>query len=134
MVTRRALVLGVGAVVGPGASTWPHPVVRRRVERCAEWGARPPVEPPAPVSRPPERIVVHHTATPNVADGSRRHGSLDALLAGDRMVEGAHAYGQNRKPIGIETEGTYVDEIPPAVQWDALVWLRAEVALELTRG
>ena len=114
-----------GAVVGSGASAWPLPAARRRVERCSERGARPPVEPPVAVRRPPERIVVHHTATDDVADGSRQHGSLDALPAGDRMVEGAHAYGRNRTSIGIETEGAYVDGTPPAVQWDALVRLCA---------
>ncbi|MFE9748750.1 peptidoglycan recognition family protein [Saccharothrix saharensis] len=161
MLSRRAVVLGVGAVVGLGASALPPRPARRRIERCAEWGARTPAERPAVVDRRPERILVHHTATENVADGSRRHahelarffqslhmdangwgdtgqhftitrggvvlegrhGSVDALLAGDRMVEGAHAFGQNRNSIGIENEGTYVDGVPPAVQWDALVWL-----------
>ncbi|ONI80223.1 hypothetical protein ALI22I_43350 [Saccharothrix sp. ALI-22-I] len=165
VVSRRAVLLGVGAVVGLGASTLPPRAVRRRIEPCAEWGARPPVEQPVSLSRKPERIIVHHTATENVADGSRqhaherarffqglhmdvndwgdtgqhftitrggvllegRHGSLDALLAGDRMVEGAHAFGQNRNSIGIENEGTYIDQTPPAVQWDALVWLCAVI-------
>jgi hypothetical protein len=56
-----------------------------------------------------------------------RHGSLDALIAGDRMVRGAHCPGQNSVAIGIENEGTYIGEEPPAAQWDALVWLCASV-------
>ncbi len=165
MVSRRAVLLGVGAVVGSVASALPPRADRRRIERCAEWGAREPVERAASLSRAPQRVLVHHTATENVADESRRHahdlarffqrlhmddndwgdtgqhftitrggvvlegrhGSVDALLAGDRMVEGAHAFGQNRDAIGIENEGTYVDQTPPAVQWDALVWLCAVV-------
>jgi hypothetical protein len=161
VVSRRAVLLGVGAVVGSVAATLPPRAPRRRIERCAEWGARTPVDQPVTLGRGPERILVHHTATENVADGSRqhahelarffqalhmdandwgdtgqhftitcggvvlegRHGSVDALLAGDRMVEGAHAFGLNRNSIGIENEGTYVDEVPPAGQWDALVWL-----------
>ncbi|MFD1150380.1 peptidoglycan recognition protein family protein [Saccharothrix hoggarensis] len=164
MVSRRAVLLGAGAVVGLGASTLPPRPARRRVEPCAEWGALPPADRPVRVDRKPVRLLIHHTATENVADGSRRHahelarffqrlhvghgwgdtgqhftvtrggvvlegrhGSLDALLAGDRMVEGAHAFGQNRNSIGIENEGTYVDGTPPAAQWDALVWLCAVV-------
>lgn len=163
MLSRRTVVLGVGAVVGLGLSTLP-PAARRRVEPCAEWGARPPVEPPAVLPHRPERIIVHHTATENTADTSRahahrlarffqdqhiardwgdtgqhftitrggvllegRHGSLDALLAGDQVVEGAHAYGQNRSSIGIENEGTYLTGRPPSAQWDALVWLCARI-------
>ncbi|MFI9816071.1 peptidoglycan recognition protein family protein [Saccharothrix variisporea] len=56
-----------------------------------------------------------------------RYGSLAALRQGDRLVEGAHCPGQNRTSIGIENEGTYVSEVPPARQWDALVWLCARV-------
>ncbi|WNV82166.1 peptidoglycan recognition family protein [Umezawaea sp. Da 62-37] len=50
-----------------------------------------------------------------------RHGSLDALRAGDRLVEGAHCPGQNRIAIGIENEGLYTAEEPPREQWDSLV-------------
>ncbi|XVV01224.1 peptidoglycan recognition protein family protein [Actinosynnema sp. CA-248983] len=56
-----------------------------------------------------------------------RHGSLAALRSGDRLVEGAHCPGQNRSSVGIENEGTYVSEVPPDEQWDALVWLCARV-------
>ena len=116
MVGRRAVLLGVGAVVGSAAALPPR-AARRRIERCAEWDARTPAERPMPLERAPERILIHHAATENVADGSRRHaheparvfqslhvdanerGSVDALPAGDRMVEGAHAYGQNRNSI-----------------------------------
>ncbi|MGA8117975.1 MAG: peptidoglycan recognition family protein [Actinocatenispora sp.] len=50
-----------------------------------------------------------------------RHGSLDALLGGAAMIEGAHCVGQNTQAIGIENEGTYLTEQPPAALWDQLV-------------
>ncbi|HEX6347564.1 peptidoglycan recognition family protein [Umezawaea sp.] len=50
-----------------------------------------------------------------------RHGSLDALHAGDRVVEGAHCPGQNTTAIGIENEGLYTAEEPRREQWDSLV-------------
>jgi hypothetical protein len=50
-----------------------------------------------------------------------RHQSLEALRAGDRVVQGAHCPGQNESAIGIENEGTYVDVEPPEPQWETLV-------------
>ncbi|WP_199441228.1 peptidoglycan recognition protein family protein [Umezawaea beigongshangensis] len=50
-----------------------------------------------------------------------RHQSLDALRAGDHMIQGAHCPGQNEAAIGIENEGTYVDAEPPTPQWETLV-------------
>jgi hypothetical protein len=37
------------------------------------------------------------------------------------MVQGAHCVGQNDQAIGIENEGTYLTEQPPAALWDSLV-------------
>ncbi|MFF4578820.1 peptidoglycan recognition family protein [Streptomyces sp. NPDC001389] len=56
-----------------------------------------------------------------------RHDSLAALGAGDRMVRGAHCVGQNSMAIGIENEGTYMTEEPPAAQFSALADLCAHV-------
>jgi hypothetical protein len=50
-----------------------------------------------------------------------RHGSLDALLHGQTMVEGAQCVGQNDQSIGIENEGTYLDVQPPEALWNQLV-------------
>ncbi|MFB7606785.1 peptidoglycan recognition protein family protein [Streptomyces gardneri] len=38
---------------------------------CAVWGARPPGGPLTILPTPPVKIIVHHTATPNVTDHSR---------------------------------------------------------------
>ncbi|GHF62349.1 hypothetical protein FHX82_002910 [Amycolatopsis bartoniae] len=59
-----------------------------------------------------------------------RHGSLDALRAGDHMIRGAHCPGQNDTAIGIENEGTYISELPPQAQWDALVALCGYVCVQ----
>lgn len=54
-----------------------------------------------------------------------RHGSLAALQAGDRFIEGAHAYGYNDQSIGIEVDGLYMTEVPTQAQWQSLVHLCA---------
>jgi hypothetical protein len=50
-----------------------------------------------------------------------RHGSLDALRSGKRIVRAAHCPGQNENAIGIENEGLYTSVEPPQSQWNALV-------------
>ncbi|WUL67497.1 peptidoglycan recognition protein family protein [Amycolatopsis sp. NBC_00345] len=50
-----------------------------------------------------------------------RHGSLDALRSGDKIVRAAHCPGQNDNAIGIENEGTYMTVEPPEAQWSSLV-------------
>ncbi|MFR9805772.1 N-acetylmuramoyl-L-alanine amidase [Pseudonocardia sp. RS010] len=49
-----------------------------------------------------------------------RHRSLEVLRIGQRQVEGAHCTGQNVVAVGIENEGTYIDQDPPGALWDAL--------------
>ncbi|GAB3646361.1 peptidoglycan recognition protein family protein [Glycomyces tarimensis] len=55
-------------------------------------------------------------------------GSLPALMAGSRFVQGIHTSGQNTQAIGISNEGAYHDgAVPPAAQWETLVVLCAFV-------
>jgi peptidoglycan hydrolase-like protein with peptidoglycan-binding domain len=54
-----------------------------------------------------------------------RHGSLSALRAGNRFVQGAHAYGFNDHSVGIEVDGLYMSELPTQAQWQSLVHLSA---------
>lgn len=54
-----------------------------------------------------------------------RHGSLSALRAGNRFVQGAHAYGFNDHSVGIEVDGVYMTEVPTQAQWQSLVHLSA---------
>ena len=49
-----------------------------------------------------------------------RHRSLETLLGGTTMVQGAHCVGQNSQAIGIENEGTYLTEQPPDALWQSL--------------
>ncbi|MEO3843596.1 MULTISPECIES: peptidoglycan-binding protein [unclassified Streptomyces] len=41
-----------------------------------------------------------------------RHGSLEALADGGHQVVSAHAVGENRRAIGIENDGHYVNDTP----------------------
>jgi hypothetical protein len=52
-----------------------------------------------------------------------RHRSLETLVAGEHQVIAAHCPGENGNAIGIENEGTYITETPPAALLDSLVEL-----------
>ncbi|WP_284574381.1 peptidoglycan recognition family protein [Streptomyces sp. 2P-4] len=59
-----------------------------------------------------------------------RHSSLAELRGGTRQVRAAHCVGQNTVSIGIENEGTYTSEEPPAAQYAALADLCAYVCTQ----
>ncbi|MFG1998256.1 N-acetylmuramoyl-L-alanine amidase [Spirillospora sp. NPDC048911] len=89
-LTRRAILGGAAGIVGvllgaglaeneamaeilsAGASGRPVPT-RPRIYTRREWGARKAKEPTRLVRRRPDRIIVHHTATPNSTDYSLAH-------------------------------------------------------------
>ncbi|TDB83193.1 N-acetylmuramoyl-L-alanine amidase [Actinomadura sp. KC216] len=56
-----------------------------RVFTRAQWNARAPRRPAKVIRRRPDRIVVHHTATPNSKDGSRAH-----AFALSRLIQDIH--------------------------------------------
>ncbi|MEV2239171.1 N-acetylmuramoyl-L-alanine amidase [Micromonospora sp. NPDC049891] len=56
-----------------------------------------------------------------------RRGSLERLRVGDRQLIAAHCPGENGRAIGIENEGTYLDETPPGALLDSLVRLCATI-------
>ncbi|MFD3694845.1 peptidoglycan recognition family protein [Streptomyces sp. NPDC058646] len=76
-VTRRTILSGA---LGLGtAAVWPRTAAAHasaatgpEIFDCAAWGARPAAEPVVILSTPPQRIVVHHTATTNVEDYTRQ--------------------------------------------------------------
>jgi hypothetical protein len=80
-VTRRGLLL---AAAGTGLlAAWPATVrasAGPEIVDCAGWGARPNSRIVTVVPQRPVRIMVHHTATPNVDDLSR--------AAADRLARG----------------------------------------------
>lgn len=57
-----------------------------------------------------------------------RHRSLETLESGAAQVVSAHCPGQNTASIGIENEGTYIEETPPQALWDSLVKLCVTVS------
>ncbi|WP_027340919.1 peptidoglycan recognition protein family protein [Hamadaea tsunoensis] len=56
-----------------------------------------------------------------------RHRSLEGLRSGAAQVTSAHCVGENTQSIGIENEGTYVTETPPAALLDSLVKLSVTI-------
>ncbi|MEU9087805.1 peptidoglycan recognition family protein [Streptomyces sp. NPDC048357] len=56
-----------------------------------------------------------------------RHNSLTELRTGTRQVRAAHCIGQNTISIGIENEGTYTSQAPPAAQFAMLTDLCAHI-------
>jgi hypothetical protein len=52
-----------------------------------------------------------------------RHRSLETLDIGEHQVIAAHCPGENGNAIGIENEGTYITETPPAALLGSLVGL-----------
>lgn len=63
-----------------------------------------------------------------------RHGSLDALDDGGYQIVSAHAVGQNTQSIGIENEGTYIDELPTGKLWWSLVKLSTTICTQYGFG
>ncbi|MCO5995071.1 peptidoglycan recognition protein family protein [Actinoallomurus rhizosphaericola] len=153
-------MLGVVAadVMMAGAMKWADADVMPRVYTRREWGAVPPRRPPRVLDHPPDHIIVHHTASPNVPDMSRAHAftlsrqiqryhmknqgwddigeqltisrggyvmegraaSLPAIQQG-RLVVGAQSLHHNNHTIGIENEGTYLEDDVPGRLWASLV-------------
>lgn len=66
-----------GGLGGPGGTggglVLPRPGLMPRIYTRAEWRAVPPRRKAKVLRRPPDHIVVHHTATPNTGDFSLRH-------------------------------------------------------------
>jgi N-acetylmuramoyl-L-alanine amidase/Putative peptidoglycan binding domain len=93
-LSRRTLLIGglvggltaAGAVSGPGTAmaTEPPPFID-----CAGWGARPPSAAVPVWDRRPVKILVHHTASQNVADLSR--------AAADRLARTIQDFHMDRR-------------------------------------
>ena len=65
MITSTLSAGAAAAVAAPGLA-WAVPVPE--ITACAQWGARPPMASTLVLAGPPQRIVIHHTATANVHD------------------------------------------------------------------
>ena len=178
-ITRRMFLSAGSGIAGAillapevfAASVRPRRPRRPRIYTRSEWDAAPPRRKATVTDHPPDRIVIHHTATANTGDTSleaafrlsraiqrhhmRRNGwddigqhftvsrggyilegrnrTLPAIEQG-KLAVGAHVAGHNSRALGIETEGTYIDELPTKAQLNALValvaWLCATYRLD----
>ncbi|WP_214110024.1 peptidoglycan recognition protein family protein [Acrocarpospora catenulata] len=164
--TRRTfLTLGGGltgaVLLGSSATALGMPSIPK-IHMRHEWEAHPPRIRATILDEFPDRLVVHHTASPNQEDTSveaayalsraiQRHHMLSngwddigeqfTISRGGHVMEGrnrtwhavrygrhvvgAHAANHNRHALGIETEGTYMTELPPSDQLEALVCMLA---------
>ncbi|WP_040477654.1 N-acetylmuramoyl-L-alanine amidase [Longispora albida] len=86
-LSRRAVLLGTGASLGVSllpagpASASPGPglaasglaVPAPTIASCGTWGARNPADPLTQIGTSPNKILIHHTATPNSTDYTQAH-------------------------------------------------------------
>jgi N-acetylmuramoyl-L-alanine amidase len=82
-------VLLCGGAVSANADGLP------RVYSRKEWGAAQPKHPPKVLDRPPDHIIVHHTASPNVGAISREH-----AFALSRQIQHFHMESRGWDDIG----------------------------------
>ena len=92
----------VGGMVQVNAGGVPRVYTRK------EWGAAPPKRPPRLLSRPPDHIIVHHTASPNT--GERSQAQAFGL---SRQIQRFHMHSRGWDDIGEQLtigRGGYVME------------------------
>ncbi|MFF8606863.1 N-acetylmuramoyl-L-alanine amidase [Streptomyces sp. NPDC015346] len=81
-----ALTAGVLIPLGAAAPARAAGAAGPVIADCAAWDARPPSSPVTVLSTPPQKIIVHHTATPNTSDYSAaRARSLARGMQRDHM-------------------------------------------------
>lgn len=79
-----ALGTGVSAASARYAAP-PAAAAEPSVSGCDVWGARPPTRPVTVHTARPHKVIVHHTASPNAADGSEEH-----AFALARSIQNSH--------------------------------------------
>jgi hypothetical protein len=168
---RTAIGVAAADVVLAGGAMQANADGEPKVYTRKEWGAAAPKQAPRVLERPPDHIIVHHTASPNTGEISRAHafglsrqiqrfhmgtrgwddigeqltisrggyvmegraGTLQAI-ASNGLVVGAQSLHHNRHTLGIENEGTYVNDEVPGRLWRSLVevcaWLCAAHSLD----
>ncbi|GLZ75577.1 hypothetical protein Afil01_03840 [Actinorhabdospora filicis] len=89
--TRRTLLTGITAAATAAAlplSAANAAVPKPRIYSCAEWGARPPSSAVTVVKNRPNKIIVHHTAFPNVTDFSLAYAFQNSRDIQDLHMDG----------------------------------------------
>lgn len=161
---REAATTDAQAEAGQASGDRPGRLPEPPIISTAEWGAITPASHLQTLNERPSYLVIHHTTTPNVTDGSReaaldlarrvqnghigqgwgdsgqhftmsrgghileaRHGSKNALEAGETFMLGIHALGFNAYALGIECEGNYMVNPPPQSLYEGLVHLCAYI-------
>lgn len=84
-VLSGALALGAGAVLGVGLPGTARAAAGPVISGCAAWGARASSAPVKLLTTAPQKIIVHHTATPNSGDFSQAH-----AFALSRSIQNSH--------------------------------------------
>ncbi|MFJ9932191.1 N-acetylmuramoyl-L-alanine amidase [Streptomyces virginiae] len=65
---KGGLALGAAAAFPLGGAGTARAAAGPAIADCSAWGARPSAGPVKILTAPPQKIIVHHTATPNVTD------------------------------------------------------------------
>ncbi|MDR7276927.1 peptidoglycan recognition protein family protein [Catenuloplanes atrovinosus] len=99
-LSRRTLfgagLSGAAIAVGVPLSGAGPALATSRIIPTATWGARPPSEPITVLATPPNKIIVHHTASANSTDLSRAHAeALARSIQADHMSRGFIDTGQH---------------------------------------
>jgi hypothetical protein len=84
-LTGLAAATAVPAFVTPAMAKQPRAVPQPQIYSCQDWGARPPDGTPTFIATPPNKIIVHHTAFPNVEDYS-----LEYAFQNSRDIQDLH--------------------------------------------
>ncbi|MEW1892836.1 N-acetylmuramoyl-L-alanine amidase [Streptomyces sp. NBC_00523] len=87
-VLTGTLALGAAALLPLAAPGRARAATGPVISDCAAWGARQPSSPVKTLATPPQKIIVHHTATPNSTDYSQNQAfSLARIMQNDQMDE-----------------------------------------------
>lgn len=92
---RAAIGVAAADVMLAGGSMQANADGMPKVYTRKDWGAVAPKRPPRVLERPPDHIIVHHTASPNVSDTSRAH-----AFALSRQIQRFHMETRNWDDIG----------------------------------
>lgn len=105
MLRRRTFLMGLTATAFPGDD---HNVP---VRSCEDWGARPPRDGIQTVLRKPERILIHHSTSPNLDDHSigrayeHSHWIQDLHMDRNGWIDSGQHFSNSRG--GFVTEGRH---------------------------
>jgi len=107
-ITGMAAAASIPALASRAVANQPANVPQPTFYSCADWGARSPNGTPRYVATPPNKIIVHHTAFPNVEDYS-----LEYAFRNSRDIQDLHMDGNGWLDSGqhfTNSRGGYLTE------------------------